>query len=85
MMSNISFLRLELNIDNENVTQGLSPHISPMDQNLNGTKFQGCITNLYARFGLIRNLFNGTAVIILMMYVLLPYNDSNLCFIKISN
>ncbi|XP_053178329.1 laminin subunit alpha-3 [Scomber japonicus] len=42
---------LELNIDNENVTQGLSPHISPMDQNLNGMKFQGCIANLYARQG----------------------------------
>ncbi|XP_062280212.1 laminin subunit alpha-3-like [Scomber scombrus] len=39
---------LELNIDNENVTQGLSPHISPMDQNLKGKKFQGCIANLYS-------------------------------------
>ncbi|XP_044054261.1 laminin subunit alpha-3 isoform X2 [Siniperca chuatsi] len=38
---------LELSIDNVKVIQGLSPHIRPVDRNLQGGKFTGCITNLY--------------------------------------
>ncbi|XP_069378473.1 laminin subunit alpha-3-like [Paralichthys olivaceus] len=48
--------RLELSIDNVNVTQGRSHHIRPVDQNSQGKKFKVCIANLYTRrFGYIIN------------------------------
>ncbi|TNN42163.1 Laminin subunit alpha-3 [Liparis tanakae] len=40
---------LELSVDNVKVTPGPSPHIGPLDQNVQRGKFKVCIANLYAR------------------------------------
>nr|XP_046248654.1 laminin subunit alpha-3-like [Scatophagus argus] len=40
---------LELSIDNVKVTEEQMPHSRPVDQNLQGGKFTGCIANLYTR------------------------------------
>ncbi|XP_062251833.1 laminin subunit alpha-3-like [Platichthys flesus] len=41
--------RLELSIDNVNVTQGRPHHVRPVDKNSQGKKFKVCIANLYTR------------------------------------
>ncbi|XP_070688258.1 laminin subunit alpha-3 [Pempheris klunzingeri] len=40
---------LELSIDNVKVIQGQSPHSWPVEHNVQGRRFKGCIANLYTR------------------------------------